>query len=509
MVLVFGNHRLDLARRELRRAGELVAIEPRAFDLLAFLVQHRDRVVGKDDLLQGVWGGRIVSDSALTTRINAVRRALGDDGASQRLIRTVTGKGVRFVGEVTEAPEPAVTPADKPSIAVLPFVNLSGDPGQDYFVDGMVEEIITALGRIRWLQVIARNSSFAYKGKAVEVRQVARELGARYVLEGSVRRAGNRVRIAGQLIDAATGAQIWAERFDGALDNIFALQDEVASAVAGAVGPQLRLAEIERVRRKPADSLDAYDLNLRALEHANKPTKEGLALSVRLAYQSLEYDPACGPAMARIALSRGMQQLRHWIPAAGTEAEEGIWMARQAIAAAGDDPGVLDVSGLALSLLAGDNDAALSAIERAIALNPSFALAFGHRALVLAFMNRPEEAILSAHEAIRLSPREPAMFAFCSALALAHLTLGRYDEGLRWAEEALRGNSGAPALCTKLSLCGHLGRRKEASECLRRMHDIGIEPTVAALAAHMSKGLAAEVAARVIEGLRRAGVPEG
>jgi tetratricopeptide (TPR) repeat protein len=184
-------------------------------------------------------------------------------------------------------------------------------------------------------------------------------------------------------------------------------------------------------------------------------------------------------------------------------------MARQAIAAAGDDPWVLDSSGLALSLLAGDNDAALGALDRAIALNPSFALAFGHRATVLAHLNRPEEAILSAHEAIRLSPREPAMFAFHLALALAHLTLGRYEEGLRWAEEALRGNFGAPALGIKLSLCGYLGRREEAAECLRRLREIGAEPTVAALAGHMSKGLVPEVAARIIEGLRRAGVPEG
>ncbi|HEY1364183.1 MAG TPA: winged helix-turn-helix domain-containing protein [Xanthobacteraceae bacterium] len=182
MVLAFSDHRLDLVRRELRRAGQPVSIEPRAFDLLAFLIRHRGRVVTKDDLLQGVWGGRIVSDSALTTRINAVRRALGDDGASQRLIRTVTGKGVRFVGDVIELPDEVPAPVDKPSIAVLPFANLSGDPEQEYFADGMVEEITTAIARFPWLFVIARNSAFTYKGKAVDVRQVARELGVRYVL---------------------------------------------------------------------------------------------------------------------------------------------------------------------------------------------------------------------------------------------------------------------------------------------------------------------------------------
>src|SRR5438874_5020128 len=219
MVLAFGDHRLDIKRRELRRGDELIELEPKAFDLLAFLVQHRDRVVSKDDLLQEVWGGRIVSESALTTRINAVRRVLGDDGTAQRLVRTFTRKGIRFVGEVTELPDQTAPISDRPSIAVLPFENMSADPGQEYFVDGMVEEIITALSRFPRLVVIARNSTFSYKGRAADVRQVGRELGVRYVLEGSVRKVGNRVRIAGQLINSATGAHIWADRFDGTLDD--------------------------------------------------------------------------------------------------------------------------------------------------------------------------------------------------------------------------------------------------------------------------------------------------
>ena len=208
MALAFGDYRLDIKRRELRHGTELIDLEPKVFDLLTFLVHHRDRVISKDDLLREVWGGRIVSESAMTTRINAVRRAVGDDGTAQRLVRTFTRKGIRFVGEVTEISDTASpaatdlpsripTAADKPSIAVLPFQNMSGDPEQEYFVDGMVEEIITALSRIRWLFVIARNSSFTYKGQAVDVKQVGRELGVRYVLEGSVRKAGDRVRITG------------------------------------------------------------------------------------------------------------------------------------------------------------------------------------------------------------------------------------------------------------------------------------------------------------------------
>ena len=506
MGLAFGQYRLEIERRELRCGAELIELEPKAFDLLAFLVQHRNRVVSKDDLLQAVWHGRIVSESALTTRLNAVRRALGDDGSAQRLIRTFTRKGIRFVGEVTEIADRALP--DKPSIAVLPFQNMSGDPEQEYFADGMVEEITTAIARCPWLFVIARNSSFRYKGKPIDVNQTARELGVRYVLEGSVRKAGNRVRIAGQLIDSTTGAHVWVDRFEGTLDDIFELQDRVASGVVGAIEPRLRRAEAERAVRKPTASLDAYDLYWRAQAQAYKRTRESLAESIRLARLALELDPAYGPAMSRIALSRGMQRQRNWIPPSGLEAEEGIAMARQAIAAAGDDPWVLDFAGLALAQLAGDNDAALSALDRAIVLNPNFALAFGHRAVVLSYLNRPDEAIRSAHQAIRLSPLDPAIFSFYQALARAELAAGRYEAGLSWAEAALRENGGMPALRLKLSLCGYLGRHEEARACLSRVGEFHCEPTIAGIMRALPKGVVPELAARVAEGLRKAGLPE-
>src|SRR5215204_3591658 len=299
VLLTFGDHRLDIERRELRRGAQRIELEPKVFDLLAFLVRNRGRVVSKDDLLDAVWDGRIVSESALTTRINAARRALGDDGASQRLIRTFNRKGVRFIGDVTEtsdeAPHPheapgPMLPPDKPSLAVLPFQNMTGDPEQEYFVDGMAEEITMAIARLPWLFVIARNSAFTYKGRPVDVKQVARELGVRYVLEGSVRKTGNRVRITGQLIDTATNAHIWADRFDGALDDIFNLQDEVASRVVGVIEPRLRLAETDRASRKPTANLDAYDLHLRALAQSYKRTKEGIAESIQLCRRALELD---------------------------------------------------------------------------------------------------------------------------------------------------------------------------------------------------------------------------
>ena len=275
MRYLFEDYALDTDRRELRRGGTLVAIEPQVFDLLAYLVQHGDRVVTKDDLFTAVWNGRFVSESALTTRINAARTALGDDGKAQRLIRTLRGRGFRFVGDVrvsrdatssttAEAP-PTLALPDRPSIAVLPFANMSGDPEQEYFADGMVDDILSALSRVRWLFVIARHSSFIYKIRSADVQQIGRELGVRYVVEGSVRKSGTRVRIVAQLIETETGAHIWADRYEGDLRDIFALQDEITERIVSAVESNVQAAEIRRARAKPTDSLTAYDLYLRAL----------------------------------------------------------------------------------------------------------------------------------------------------------------------------------------------------------------------------------------------------
>jgi TolB-like protein len=271
--LVLGGFRLDrqgLFRLVREGDAEPVALGSRALDLLRLLAGREGEAVSKAAMMAAVWPETAVEESNLTVQIASLRRVLDRDRAQGSCIQTISGRGYRFTGEVVRADGAAPTSAGlglpgKPSIAVLPFHNLSGDPEQEYFADGMVEEIITALSRIRWLFVIARNSSFAYKGKTVDVKRAASELGVRYLLEGSVRKAGSRVRIAGQLIDTATGAHIWADRFDGALDDIFDLQDQVAASVAGAIEPKLLRSEIDRAVRKPTESLGAYDLYLRAL----------------------------------------------------------------------------------------------------------------------------------------------------------------------------------------------------------------------------------------------------
>ena len=261
MRYLFEEYAFDTDRRELHRGADVVSVAPQVFDLLDYLIRNRERVVSKDDLIDVIWKGRSVSDAALTTRLNAARSALGDSGEEQRLIKTLPRKGFRFVGPVREAkgpapaqqPKPALPLPEKPSIAVLPFTNLSSDLEQEYFADGMVDDIITALSRFKALFVIARNSSFTYKGRAVDVKQIGRELGVRYVLEGSVRKAANRVRITGQLVDTATGAHLWADRFDGGLGDVFDLQDQVTESVVGAIAPALEKAEIERAKRKPTE----------------------------------------------------------------------------------------------------------------------------------------------------------------------------------------------------------------------------------------------------------------
>jgi len=275
---LFEDFAFDTDRRELCRGTEVVSVAPQVFDLIDYLIRNRERVVSKDDLINAVWNGRIVSDAALTTRLNAARSAIGDTGEKQRLIKTLPRKGFRFTGLVrqegakgpaevrVEAEKLTLALPDKPSIAVLPFENISGDPEQDYFADGMVEEIITALSRFKWLFVIARNSSFTFKGKAVDVKEVGRRLGVRYVLEGSVRKASGKVRIAGQLIDAVTSAHLWADRFERDLTDVFALQDDVTLAVVSVIQPKLLQTEMAMAARRRPESLTAYDYFLRALQ---------------------------------------------------------------------------------------------------------------------------------------------------------------------------------------------------------------------------------------------------
>jgi adenylate cyclase len=393
----------------------------------------------------------------------------------------------------------------KPSIAVLPFANMTGDPEQDYFVDGTVEEITTAISRLPWLFVIARNSSFTYKGRAVDVKQVAHELGVRYVLEGSVRKAGDRVRITGQLIDTASGAHIWANRFDGALDDIFELQDQVASSVVGAIGPRLQSSEIERALRKPTESLDAYDLYLRALAQFWKWTPDGCGEAIDLLRRALVIDPSYATAAGLFAWCRVFQWTA--LLTSADEVDEGARLARQAIETGREDPDALWMGGWAIVFLAGERAAGLGAIDRALELNPNSALAWNFSGWVQGLSNRPAFAIEALQRAMRLSPLDPQRWIFYGGLAFAHLVAGRREDAIEWADRALQENPRAMAVLRfKAAACGQLGRIEEGGECVRRLRELVPGSTVASVL-HGSL-LSPELLPLYLDGLRKAGLPE-
>jgi len=396
---------------------------------------------------------------------------------------------------------------EKPSLAVLPFQNMTGDPEQDYFVDGTVEEITAAISRLRWLFVIARNSSFTYKGRAVDVRQVAQELGVRYVLEGSVRKADNRVRITAQLIDATTRRHIWVERFDGVLDDIFEVQDQVASRVAGAIEPRLRLSEIERASRKPIRSLDAHDLYLQALHQFHNYSKESLCEAVALLKRALAIEPSYAPAAAMVGFCRIVQRGRGWDPLSEAEIEEGLRLARKALAAGKDDPDALWMGGWTIANLAGEHAAGATAVERSLALNPYSAYAWMASGYVSCYRNQPGPAIEAFQRAIRLSPLDPHSWDFAAGLAFAHLLAGRYEDAIEWAERSLRELPYFPPTIRIMVIsCAHLDRIAEARTWLERL--LALQPGLTIANVRASPVYSPELQSVRIEGFRKAGMPE-
>jgi adenylate cyclase len=398
---------------------------------------------------------------------------------------------------------------EKPSLAVLPFENMTGDAEQEYFVDGMVEEITTAIARLPWLFVIARNSAFTYKGKPVDVKQVAQELGVRYVLEGSVRKAANRVRITGQLIDTATGAHIWADRFDGALDDIFDLQDQVASSVAGAIEPKLRQSEIDRASRKPTANLTAYDLYLRALAQSYRYTDEGLAESVVLARQALAIDPSYAPAAALVGWCRVLQRAQGWGALSDADIGEAFRLARQALEAARDDAETIWQAAYTPFFLAGEAAMAAAALDRALALNPNAAHAWLGRGSIYACRNEPEAAIEAIERARRLSPFDPLTFFYAFNIALAHLAARRFEQAIEWADRALHNQPRfVSAMRVKVAALVHFGHLDEARAELSRVLAIDPKLTITGYREY-AHFFAPEVVELLVTGLRLAGLPEG
>lgn len=479
---LFGQHVLDTARRELRFGAEPIPLEPLVFDLLFYLVANRNRVVGKDEILNAVWSGRIVSESAVATRIAAARRAIGDTGDAQSLIRTIARKGFRFVGQVIDgdgiAPaESDGTPAgptklplpDRPSIAVLAFTNLSSDPEQEYFSDGMGDDIITALSHDRSLFVISRNSSFTYKGRAVDVKKIAGDLGVRYILEGSVRRDQSQLRVNAQLIDAATGSHIWAERYDRAVEGLFAVQDEIADAVVSAILPAVANAERHRALRKASDRLSAWEAWHLALWHWSA---HDLTRSRDYLKRAIALDPGFASPHALLAWLRlseatlGLGEPLHEVVAeAYNEAQHSIQLDTDSAIAHAMLAWVLDHQGFP--------GPALEEAEAAIALNPNDPQGHLIKGHILVYSGRQREGREPLDLAFRLDPRGPV-----AAAVVLHLAIGCYWErdylsAETFARRAIRGWPTFPRPYPWLAaILGQLGRAEEAEAALRAAMEI-------------------------------------
>jgi adenylate cyclase len=522
---LFGDYVLDTDRRELRRGADLVALAPQVFDLLHYLIQNRERIVSKDDLIAGVWDGRIVSESALTTRINAARSAIGDSGETQRLIKTLSRRGLRFVGSVREeqqpsgvahagggAEKPTATLAlpDRPSIAVLPLDNTSGDKEQDYFSNGITEDIITELSRFSELFVIAHNSSLQYKGKAVDVRQVGRELGVHYVLQGSIRRGGDRVRISVQLIDAATGIHRWAERYERQLEDVFAVQDEVARTIVAILAAHVNKAEIARSLNKPPEIWQAYDYYLRAADaHASFSSSYKAAELYevrRLLEQSIAIDPNYARAYARLSWT----VVQTWVNALDGDylnpaaLERAYQLARKAVQLDPNLPQAHAQLGTVLSRRH-EHEAAVAEFEKAMALNPNFTdWRFGQ---VLIWAGDPARAVEAVERHMRLDPFYAPLAP--GYLGFAHYMRKQYSQALPLLRECVsRTPNLRAAHCWLGATYAQLGSiekaRAEAAEVLR------IDPkwTIEGAGTQVNSFKRMQDVEHYFDGLRKAGLPE-
>jgi adenylate cyclase len=402
---------------------------------------------------------------------------------------------------------PALALPDKPSIAVLPFQNMSGDAEQEYFCDGLVEEVITALSRFHWLFVIARNSSFTYKGRSVDVKRVSRELGVRYVLEGSVRKSGQKVRITGQLIDGTTGAHIWADRFDGTLEDIFDLQDQVTISVVGAVEPQLKSTEIDRSRRKAPESLDSYDLYLQSLPHFDSLTRNGNGEALRLLYLAIEKDPTFALVRAKAASCYSQRLNSGWIEDLDAERAEAIRLARSALALDKNDAEVLADAAAIAARFSRDLDEALMLIGRALSRNSNLAYAWAISAFVHNASGNLPIGLAHGEQALRLSPSGSQRFFYLGMIGISHFFSGHFDVAVHWFTQSVRENPNFPSSHSFLGAAlAHLGRLEEARVSVRRRQEMDPKFTIEGLRKRLT--YRPEQAQLYLDGLRKAGLPE-
>jgi TolB-like protein/Flp pilus assembly protein TadD len=480
MVYRFDEYELDMGRVELRASGRPVSVEPQVFSLLAYLVRNCDRMVSKDELHEKIWDGRIVSDAALSSRIRSARRAIGDDGRAQRLIRTVHSNGFRFVEKVTTGDKaaptptplsPAATPSgmQRPTIAVLPFANHSGDAAQEYFSDAITADIIAALSRHRWLDVLARNTAFGLKGGAVDVRQLASELGVTYVVEGAVQRGENRIRVTAQLVDALNGTTKWSERYDRNVEDVFAVQDEITETLVARLEPEIGFAERRKVVRSGSRDLAAWESFHLGLSHLFKFTAADNLEAQRLLQRSRELDSAFGEAQAWWAYSVILGMVY-------SDTEPSTALLNQALAATkralelDDQNATFHALKGRVQLARGEYEQAIAANGQAIALNSTLAAAHCGLADSLAYEGRYDEAMTRFEKALALSPNDPQRWAFLTYGALALIFRREFDTALDWLTRAsILLNCQYWTAAHRVVALAHLGRVAEARRAAKQL----------------------------------------
>jgi TolB-like protein len=511
----FGLFRLDADARILFLGSEPILLGQRTIALLRLLLERQGTPVSKDALIEAAWPGLTIEASNLTVQIAALRRVFKERAGGASWIETLPRRGYRYVGpavttdrrpaETNVPTSPALLLPDRPSVAVLPFSDLRGDPEQGCFADGLVEDIIAGLSHIKWLFVVGRSSSFAYKGKPVDVTRVGRELGVRYLLQGSLRKNGAWVRISVQMIDAETGGHVWVERYDRPLDDIFALQDEITLSVVGAIEPSLRRAEIDRIKRIRPDSLNAYDLVLKAQPDVDSGIPGRVGKALPLLEHALALDPTYAPAHAFVAMCHHCIFLRGGLREENRAAS--IRHAEAAIVHGSDDAFALSFAGFSLGMDGHDRAAAFAAFEAALTVSPSSARTYIYGSLILGFAGEAERAIEWGERGMRLSPFDAWSFSAFHAFTLGHFYRGRYEAAAEAAHKAVQSN---PALSFSYMLLAaalsKLGQRKEAKSAAARV--LELQPAVRYSRHFAGVDCAPALTAALSEALRGTGMPE-
>lgn len=531
----FGSCELDTDRHELRLDDTLQSVEPQVFSLLELLIENRDRVVSKEDLIHGVWQGRIVSDAALSSRVSAARQAVGDDGQRQTIIRTVPRLGFRFVAEVEPVgPDGASGPSrpavdsypdslgqttatavertlplpQKPTLAVLPFDDISDEANHAYFADGITEDIITALSKNRWLLVLARNSTVSFRNRKLSSRQIAEGLDADYLVTGSVRRADRRVRINVHLIEGASGSHIWSERYDRDIEDIFDLQDEITETIAARIEPELAMAERQRARRKAPQSLDAWDHYLLGLAQLYTFQKDGNEKAQIFFRKAIDLDPGFSQAYARLAYALVLSMVYFDAEPDEDVLDESLRIARKAVELDEQDAVAHFTLGR-VHLARGEYEQSIRELESSLHLNPCLAVTYCGLGDALTYSDRLDDAIAQFEQAIRLSPHDPYRWGFYSYRSLAHLFLHEYEAAADWAERATQvPNAQYWAYAHRVAALGYLDRpaqiRNAIEELLKRKPDF----TRGFAREHLFYIKSKEQIETYLEGLRKAGIAE-